>query len=335
MKTTRSDRGVPLPTSRRLGVWLALVAGIWSSSGVAAPVRAQQDAVRRLTNTVNAYPFPSPDGKQVVFQSNGTGRYELMIVNGDGTGLRQLTDFAGDNVTPVWSPDGRWIAFASSPKGRSEIFLIGADGSGLRQLTDSPGDNSHPHWASDGARLFFNSGRDTPDPAAPWGRQWHNIYSVRPDGSDLRRHTNCQTVCTFPAPSPDGRRIAYRKVVDGPGLNWDLSSAPRNSEIVVADLDGSNERNLSMNAGYDGWPSWSPSGRYIAYASNRSGPANTGQIFIVTADGAVTRQVTAGRWSHAQPRWSADEQWLYVYQLEESSLGEFGNVAVIRMPGIK
>jgi Tol biopolymer transport system component len=102
---------------------------------------------------------------------------------------------------------------------------------------------------------------------------------VNIDGNDLRQHTNCRTVCTYPSFSPAGTRLAYRKIVDTPSFAWDFTPGMRNSEVVVADADGSHEVNVSNNAAFDGWPAWSPDGTRIAFASNRAGPASVGQLY--------------------------------------------------------
>jgi len=289
-------------------------------------------AEQRLTAVRNAYPHPSPDGARVLFQSDRSGRWELYTMNADGSGVVRLTDRPGENVTAKWSPDGTRIVFASEPEpGNSEIFVMNADGSEVRRLTDSAGDDSHPAWSPDG-RIFFNSPRATPDPSAPWGRQWHDIYSMNADGGDLRRHTHCETVCTYPAPSPDGRRLAYRKIVATPGFNWDLSSAERNSEVVVADIASGEEVNLTRSAAFDGWPAWSPDGRSVLFASNRGGPANVGQIWRVASDGSgAAEALTAGPWAHVQPAMRADGALLSYLHLETPE-PETGDVALQEVP---
>ena len=95
----------------------------------------------------------------------------------------------------------------------SEIYTMRRDGTQFRRLTTAPGDNSHPHWTPDGRRIFFNSPRATPDLKAELGKQWIDIFSMAADGSEVRSHTDCRTVCTYPVPSPDGRFIAHRKIV--------------------------------------------------------------------------------------------------------------------------
>ena len=288
-------------------------------------------APRRLTSVINSYPSPSPGGERVLFQSNRTGRWEIYVMDADGSNMVQLADRPGDNVTPVWSPDGARIAFAASPGGNSDIYVMDAVGSEWKRLTDHPGDDSHPHWSPDGSRIVFNSPRTTPDLEADWSSQWHEIFGMSVDGTDLHQHTDHRTVCTYPSFSPDGTKIAHRKVTDTPGFTWDLSIGRRNSEVFVANLDGSNEVNLSTNAAFDGWPVWSPDGRQVAFASNRAGPANVGQLYLVNVDGTGLRQITGGPWSHAQPAWSFDGKRLYAYELQETETYEFGDVLVFDM----
>ena len=285
------------------------------------------DGVRRLTNIISSYPSPSPRGDEIAFSSNRTGEYQIYVTSADGTKLTQLTHDRGGNVTPSWSPDGKLIAFTSTEKrdGNAEIYIMNADGSNQRRLTHDPADDSHPHWSPDGRRIIFSSSRTTPKPNAP---EWDDIFSMALDGSDLRQHTRCQAVCTFPSYSPDMRRIAYRRVVDSPGFEWNLTPAVRNSEIFVANIDGSKPQNISNSASFDGWPAWSPDGGWIAFASNRLGPANVGQIFVVHPDGTHLTQISSNG-SFAQPAWSSDAHRIYAYQDVETNDYEYGDVVML------
>jgi TolB protein len=90
--------------------------------------------------------------------------------------------------------------------------------------------------------------------------------------------------------------------------------------------------NLTKNAAFDGWPRWSPDGRWIAFASNRAGPALVGQIYLVRPDGSDTRQVTTGPWSHAQPAFSPDGRTLFFYTLQEGADFQYGFIARAIVP---
>jgi Tol biopolymer transport system component len=64
-------------------------------------------------------PAWSPDGKRLAFESSrgsADGRYAIFVINRDGTGLVQVTDYALNANHPVWSQDGRRIAFAATER---------------------------------------------------------------------------------------------------------------------------------------------------------------------------------------------------------------------------
>jgi len=293
-------------------------------------------AATPLTAVRDSYPALSPDGKTLLFHSNRGGRQAIWAAAGDGSDPRPLFDGTGlgkDPGTPVWAPDGTRIAFAMTPldatdPNESEIYVMRRDGTAVRRLTAAPGDDSHPHWSADGRRIFFNSARATPDLKADWSRQWIDIYSMAADGGDLRRHTECRAVCTYPAPSPDGRRVVHRRVVAEPGLNWELKPIERNSEVFVTALDGSGSVNVSRSPAYDGWPTWAPGGKWLVFASNRDGIAATGQIFAVRPDGTGVHALSRGSWSRVQPSFAGPGR-LLVYQGREEGETEIGHVAAL------
>lgn len=285
----------------------------------------------RLLNVRDMYPSVSLDSHLLVFQSNRTGtnqiyRTQFGLASSDNV-VEQLTNAALGAETPVVSPDGNKIALAIYlADGNNDVFVMNVDGSDLRQLTFGPGYDGHPHWSADGSRIAFNSDRTTPDRDAAWSDRWHEIFSMKADGSDIRQHTKCRSVCTYGSLSPDGSKLLYRKVIAVAGLDWALNDIDSNSEIFVSDLDGNNELNLSRNKAFDGWPIWSPDGKRIAFASNRSGPALTGHVWTINPDGSDPVQLTSGEWSYAQPAWSLDGNYIFAYQNVEAEDYEFGSV---------
>lgn len=317
----------------------SIVAELLSAVAMSSAAHGISDTAS-LTSVRDGYPHLSPDGTRLLFNSNRSRRQAVWIAKADGSEPRILFDdptLGEDPGTAVWAPNGTRIAFAMRPTGatdpnESEIYTMLPDGKGLRRLTNAPGDDSHPHWSADGNRIFFNSARATPDLKADWGRQWIDIYSMAADGSDVRRHTQCQNICTYPVPSPDGRTVAYRRVTATLGQNWDLTPAMRNSEVFVSPLDGSPPVNVSNSPAYDGWPMWAPDGKSLLFVSNRDDVRSTGQIYRIKADGTGVTRLTHGMWSRAQPSFSADGRRIYVYESIENDSFELGHIASFGVP---
>jgi len=301
-------------------------------------VAAAPPVSESITSVRDSYPHVSPDGRTLAFHSNRSGRQAIWIADADGKNPRMQFDggeLGTDPATPIWSQDSRSIAFAMRPAGatdenESDIFLMRSDGSEVQRLTNAPGDDSHPHWNAAGTRIFFNSARATPDLTADWSAQWIDIYSMSADGSDVSRHTDCKAVCTYPVPSPDGRTIAHRKTLATSGLSWAQEPIQRNSEVFVTKLDGSGSINVSKNPAYDGWPTWSPDGRWVIFTSNRGESPNVGQIFAIRPDGTGLSRLTSGL-SKAQPSLSADGKRLYFYENVETDQFEMGHIASIEI----
>ena len=115
-------------------------------------------------------PSWSPDGRQLVFFSNGLQGRGIYVINPDGTGLQKIVatnDFVG---SPAWSPvplaDGQFkIAFTDAPAGRQDLdlFLVNLDGSGLVNLTNTTGAiEFHPTWERFATRLAAKVYPDLP-----------------------------------------------------------------------------------------------------------------------------------------------------------------------------
>ena len=289
-------------------------------------------AITSVTSVNDSYPHPNPNGTKLVFHSNRSGKNALWLADADGRNSAMLFDggsLGSNAVTAKFSPDGRSIAFAMTPTDdprASDIFVIAMGDKSVRRLTRGMGDASHPVWNADGSRIFFNADRRQGSADAA-EREWSEIYSMKPDGSDLRQHTRCNAVCTYPAPSPDGRFLAYRQVFRTPGKEWNQAASPNNSEIMVAPIDGGTAINVSASEAFDGWPAWSPDGKWVAFASARQGQPNVGQIYFARPDGSDLHSVTEGPLSHAQPAFSADGKTMFLYELYETDEFNIGHIA--------
>jgi TolB protein len=201
------------------------------------------------------------------------------------------------------------------PRGGA-IYTVGLDGRGEQQVTRPPARVSdfQPDWSPDGSRIVFER---------QFSDKPFEIWSVGPDGSDLRRiDLNCPVpadqICdvSTPAWSPDGKRIAfnqaYGKVKYISGVEWIEVGA-----LSVADADGSNVRQLTQlkrpTASEDGQPVWSPNGRQIAFVrlNSTAQPRNRHAIFVINADGTGVHRIAPWRLDAGDhPDWSPDGKWI-------------------------
>jgi Tol biopolymer transport system component len=94
------------------GTWIAFTSA--GKQEDIAVVRLDGSEMRKLTDDVykDRCPRWSPDGKEIAFYSNRTGRYQIWTVHPDGSGLTQVTDLPGERVYyPLWSSDGKRMAY--------------------------------------------------------------------------------------------------------------------------------------------------------------------------------------------------------------------------------
>lgn len=241
--------------------------------------------VLRMANVENAY--PRWFGDKILFQSNRDGRWQIYIMNADGSDQKNISNDKFNNNFVSCSDKGDLIAFVSDRDGNEEIYTMKPDGSSLKRLTNDPGRDIHPYITPDGKRILFNSARGN--------SQNFEIYSINVDGTNLKRLTKSIDEKTCARLSPDGSRIVY---LEG-------SAALRNDEIVVTDPNGQYARNITNSAAAEGWPVWSPDSRRIYYCSDESG---TFCIYEMKPDGSDKKRITTIQYPFmdARPEISAD-----------------------------
>ena len=117
---------------------------------------------------------PLPIGAIAFWVHRDSGA-EILLMNEDGTDVRQLTDHDGNDWSPVWSPSGDRIAFSSDRDGDDEVFVMNTDGTDVRQLTYNSDDDWDPAWSPSGDRMAFSSDR--------WGEM--ELFVMNTDGTEV------------------------------------------------------------------------------------------------------------------------------------------------------
>jgi len=186
-------------------------------------------------------PALSPDGRQVLFESDRDGDGEIYLINANGTGLANLSQHSGEDWHPKWAPDGKSVIFTSNRLGDGEnfeIFEMGADGTGLRRLTDFEGWDTFPSLDSAGRRFTWRRLLETGD-----GSRNPEIFLAPRSGEDPQNLTRHPAFDTHPSWSPDGSSIFFSSNRS--------SGDPKRFEVFVVDAETLDVQKIVASDGHD------------------------------------------------------------------------------------
>ena len=148
----------------------------------------------------DAFPDFSPDGRHLVFRSMRDGNAEIYVMNADGTGVQRLTHHEATDTMPAFSSGGDRIAFTSLRDGNFELYTIALDAAGRpgapERLTRSPGHDMHPRFSPDDEWVLFTSQRGEFSDELPLLRvvfqpqPYGELHAIRPSDRTVVRLTH-------------------------------------------------------------------------------------------------------------------------------------------------
>lgn len=127
-------------------------------------------------------PHWSPDGKQIAFDSNRSGSWDVFVMDADGANVRDVTPSAANEHVTDWSPDGLTLLVSSDASGSADLYRVGLATGTQTRLTTGPGQDVHGVYAPSGTSIAFSSDL----------RGSFEVYTMNADGSGLRQLTDDQ-----------------------------------------------------------------------------------------------------------------------------------------------
>lgn len=223
----------------------------------------------------NDAPKWSFDRTKIIFSSNrssGNSTTDLFVINNDGTGLRQVTNIPSQSeYFPSISPDGKTVVYASSD---GKLYLCNLDGSNVQQLGNfiSPSRSVHalkPIWSYDGLLIFFNANIES---AA------YNIYSIKADGTGLKRITYSTTSNEWLNSVSKNNILAYYST--------------DSYHVFTVNANGTNPKQVTNF--FSGDPAISPDGSMIAFIAKKDKASiDEGyDVYTIKTDGSDLKRLT-------------------------------------------
>jgi dipeptidyl aminopeptidase/acylaminoacyl peptidase len=213
----------------------------------------------------------SADSRDIFFETNVTGRFNIWRVPADGGWPVQIT--VAEQRTALWppSPDGRWLLYTQDRDGNEKpnLFLIPPAGGPARRLTATEGIGYRSlRWSPDG--------RTVACAAELAGPGTYEVYRIDPGTAGVVRIAGHESgECELLRWSPDGRRLALARTRDY-----------MHSGISVLDLETGSERTLipiAEAASSSAW-GWTGDGESLIISSNANAHGTEAVALLPVAD---------------------------------------------------
>ena len=232
----------------------------------------------------------SLNGKQLVFQSNRNGNWDIYIYHLLTDSLEQVTNGTFNEKNPVWFDNGESIVFDSDANRKRQLFKMNLRSGETQLLFDKPIESKQASFNSSEEFVYF-SGFD------PIDKSWE-IYSYEIDYKTLTKLTNLDNNSHSLTISPDEDHIVFTS---------------SNGEYPFHQLKkmnwyGENLELLLPENSYD--PSWDAVGVKIYFVSEKE--IGSSNIHSIWHNGKHREQITVGRMKLKHPSVSPDSKFMIV-----------------------
>ena len=240
---------------------------------------------------------PHPEiGGELIYNcftpATSTGFYLLDVATGK---VRTLISDHAWNTDPAWSPDGKKLAYVSTRDGETDIYVLEIASGAVTRLTSDGSWNGNPTWSPDGAWIMFDSSRLGTNPSKH--QYWRNLFTVRPDGSQLTQITGLGGYNGVPSWSPDGTRVAF--------------SSDRSGEFHLYTMAPNGTEQSLLTDALSSYARWSRDGSRILFAASDAQDTNEDRpnfVYVTTVRQPAPQRITDG--DDIRPDWSSDEHWI-------------------------
>ncbi|MFN2502577.1 MAG: winged helix-turn-helix domain-containing protein [Pyrinomonadaceae bacterium] len=288
----------------------------------------------KLIDDVGVFFKVSPLNDSVCFTRVSDAETALIVSKMDGTEQRTIasrsasdpySDFSFD-----WSPDGRMIASVAG--GRIVLVDVATGKETILAELFPGGLGNGLTWLADGSALIASGSEKAGLPPQLWSIEYpsgaisritndldsYAGASITSDGRTIisARYEDLSRLWILPSPFDSATPISTTYKHDFIWIRWGAdgrivfgSNASGQRDVWIMNRDGSDERQITQQAGNNVMPITSPDGRYLIFASNRAGEGNF-NLWRVNIDGNDPRRLTAGQGAN-QPAISPDGRWVY------------------------
>jgi len=168
--TDRANKVAYEPSLSPDGQWIVFESHELDAEDNGTIVKYRIDGTMPYQNLTDPYedsrqPNWSPAGDKMLYQKFSDGRWDIWIMNNDGTNHQEVTNGSGDKTDASFSPDGQWIVYSSNEFGLefANLFITSVSEDNVIRITDYEGYDGAPSWSPDGKKIAFESYPGDPD----------------------------------------------------------------------------------------------------------------------------------------------------------------------------